>query len=95
MEMTGQTKWSVIRSLLDGRYKRDEKSVRGWMESGKPIKRLTNHNLPFESLGVNESFDIPTGVNLQYVRNRASANGKRLGRRFTVTSADRKVKRIE
>ena len=95
MEMTGQTQWSVIRSLLDGRYKRDEKSVREWMENGKPIKELTKHNLPFESLGIGESFDIPVGVNFQYVRNRASANGKRLGRKFTVTSADRKVKRIE
>lgn len=95
MEMTGQTKWSVIRSLLDGRYKRDEKSVREWMESGKPIKRLNNHNLPFESLGVNESFDIPPGINLQYVRNRASANGKRLGRKFTVTQFDRKVTRTK
>lgn len=58
-------------------------------------KEIKVHKLPFDTLGVGDSFKIKDKLDIPYIRNRAYQVGKRLNRKFKVNAVRMVVERTE
>jgi len=58
-------------------------------------KSVKVHNFPFQTMEIGDSFKIEDKKDVQYVRNRATHYGRKLGRVFTVNSVEMTVRRYE
>lgn len=58
-------------------------------------KQYKVHNLPFATLEVGETFEIEDVLYIPYIRCQAVSVGKRLNRKFSVSSTLMRVKRTK